>query len=235
MSDGAYYRFRAGPHGLVRGRAARRDGSAARFRSVDTRVGASILTVVAALAPLARGTPVRHGHHHPPTAPPRRLGLRLRRAVGQSNLRCHFCDNGMRNLYRDIPPERFRRSSSSSSPGPARPPRLGEPTSAQGARRSDRLCQGAGSLRLLQFEYTVTTDDQMRGFVEQELDELRITMSAGRGPASQPTRAEICSTRWSSAWVVWSNPRHAPEAAPAAGVRAHEAEPPGIRLRRGAR
>lgn len=96
------------------------------------------------------------------------------------NLRCHFCDNGMRNLYRDIPPERFRAVIDQLKPGTRLGLHgLGEPTLHKELVPLIGYAKRRGLYVYFNSNHTVTTDEQMQGFVEQQLDELRISMSAG--------------------------------------------------------
>jgi len=95
------------------------------------------------------------------------------------NLACSFCDNSMRNLYRDIPPERFREIVDQLKPGTRIGLHgLGEPTLH---KQLVELVAYAKQKRMYVYfnsNHTVTREDQMRGLVENELDELRISMSA---------------------------------------------------------
>ncbi len=96
------------------------------------------------------------------------------------NLRCHFCDNGMRNLYRDIPPERFRAIVGQLKAGTRLGLHgLGEPTLHKELLSLIGHAKGRGLYVYFNTNHTVTTDEQMQGFVDQGLDELRISMSAG--------------------------------------------------------
>ncbi len=96
------------------------------------------------------------------------------------NLVCTFCDNSMRNLYRDIPPERFREIVDQLKPGTRIGLHgLGEPTLHK--KLIELIAYAKKSQMYVYFNsnHTVTREEQMRGFVEHGLDELRISMSAG--------------------------------------------------------
>ena len=96
------------------------------------------------------------------------------------NLRCHFCDNSMRNLYHDLPAERFRAIVDRLKPGTRLGLHgLGEPTLHRELVDLIGYAKGRGLYVYFNTNHTVTTDAQMRGFVDKELDELRISMSAG--------------------------------------------------------
>jgi MoaA/NifB/PqqE/SkfB family radical SAM enzyme len=96
------------------------------------------------------------------------------------NLRCQFCDNDMRNLYRDVPAERFRALIDQLKPGTRLGLHgLGEPTLHKDLLPLVAYAKAHGLYVYFNSNHTVTTDAQMRGFVEHELDELRISMSAG--------------------------------------------------------
>jgi radical SAM protein with 4Fe4S-binding SPASM domain len=96
------------------------------------------------------------------------------------NLRCQFCDNSMRNLYHDLPPERFRAIVDRLKPGARLGLHgLGEPTLHRELVDLIGYAKAHGLFVYFNSNHTVTTDAQMRGFVEKELDELRISMSAG--------------------------------------------------------
>ncbi|PYR75143.1 MAG: hypothetical protein DMF87_21130 [Acidobacteria bacterium] len=96
------------------------------------------------------------------------------------NLKCHFCDNAMRNLYRDMPGDRFREIVSQLQPGTKLALHgLGEPTLHRGLVDLIAFAKTRGLYVYFNTNFTVATDDQMRGFVEHQLDELRISMSAG--------------------------------------------------------
>ena len=96
------------------------------------------------------------------------------------NLRCHFCDNSMRNLYHDLPAERFRAIVDRLKPGTRLGLHgLGEPTLHKELVELIGYAKGRGLYVYFNTNHTVTTDTQMRGYVEKELDELRISMSAG--------------------------------------------------------
>lgn len=96
------------------------------------------------------------------------------------NLRCRFCDNAMRNLYRDIPPERFRAIVEQLKPGTRLGLHgLGEPTLHKELIDLIAYAKGRGLYVYFNSNHTVTSEEQMRGFVDHELDELRISMSAG--------------------------------------------------------
>jgi len=96
------------------------------------------------------------------------------------NLRCQFCDNSMRNLYRDIPPRLFRSLVDQLKPGTRLGLHgLGEPTLHKDLVELIGYAKGRGLYVYFNTNHTVTTEAQMRGFVEEGLDELRISMSAG--------------------------------------------------------
>jgi len=96
------------------------------------------------------------------------------------NLRCQFCDNSMRNLYHDLPAERFRAIVDRLKPGTRLGLHgLGEPTLHKELVDLIGYAKGRGLYVYFNSNHTVTTDAQMHGFVENELDELRISMSAG--------------------------------------------------------
>src|SRR5437588_2734931 len=96
------------------------------------------------------------------------------------NLCCQFCDNGMRNLYRDIPLRLFRSLVDQLKPGTRLGLHgLGEPTLHKDLVELIGYAKGRGLYVYFNTNHTVTTEAQMRGFVEKGLDELRISMSAG--------------------------------------------------------
>ena len=96
------------------------------------------------------------------------------------NLRCHFCDNSMRNLYRDVTPAQFRYVIDQLAPGTRLGLHgLGEPTLHKHLVELIGHAKKRGLYVYFNTNHTVTTDEQMVGFVEHELDELRISMSAG--------------------------------------------------------
>lgn len=96
------------------------------------------------------------------------------------NLECTFCDNSMRNLYRDMPPERFRAIVDQLEPGTRIGLHgLGEPTLHKHLVELVAYAKQKGMYVYFNSNHTVTREEQMRGFVEHELDELRISMSAG--------------------------------------------------------
>lgn len=96
------------------------------------------------------------------------------------NLACTFCDNSMRNLYRDIPPERFRSIVDQLKPGTRIGLHgLGEPTLHKQVVDLVAYAKKKGMYVYFNSNHTVTREEQMRGFVDHELDELRISMSAG--------------------------------------------------------
>jgi radical SAM protein with 4Fe4S-binding SPASM domain len=95
------------------------------------------------------------------------------------NLRCHFCDNSMRNLYRDITPEQYRGVIDQLRPGTRLGLHgLGEPTLHKNLVELIAYAKQRGLYVYFNTNHTVTTDEQMHGFVDHELDELRISMSA---------------------------------------------------------
>ena len=95
------------------------------------------------------------------------------------NLRCHFCDNSMRNLYRDIAPDQFRYVIDQLRSGTRLGLHgLGEPTLHKQLIDLIAHAKARGLYVYFNTNHTTTTDEQMRGFVEHELDELRISMSA---------------------------------------------------------
>lgn len=96
------------------------------------------------------------------------------------NLRCHFCDNEMRNLYRDMPVEKFHAIVDQLKPGTRMGLHgLGEPTLHKQLVELVRYAKQRGMVVYFNTNHTVTTDDQMRGLVDAGLDEMRISMSAG--------------------------------------------------------
>ncbi len=96
------------------------------------------------------------------------------------NLVCTFCDNSMRNLYRDIPPERFREIVDQLKPGTRIGLHgLGEPTLHKKIVELIGYAKQKGMYVYFNSNHTVTREEQMQGFVDNELDELRISMSAG--------------------------------------------------------
>ncbi len=96
------------------------------------------------------------------------------------NLRCHFCDNEMRNLYRDLPVEQFRRIVDQLKPGTRLGLHgLGEPTLHRDLLEIVAYAKQRGLFVYFNTNHTVATDAQMQGFVDRGLDELRISMSAG--------------------------------------------------------
>ncbi|HER34635.1 MAG TPA: radical SAM protein, partial [Halothiobacillaceae bacterium] len=96
------------------------------------------------------------------------------------NLACTFCDNSMRNLYRDIPAERFRDIVDQLKPGTRIGLHgLGEPTLHKQLIELVAYAKQKQMYVYFNSNHTVTREEQMRGFVEHELDELRISMSAG--------------------------------------------------------
>ena len=97
------------------------------------------------------------------------------------NLRCHFCDNEIRNLYRDIRVEDFRRIVDQLQPGTRMGLHgLGEPTLHKNLVELVAYAKARGMYVYFNTNHTVTTEQQMQGLVEHGLDELRISMSAGR-------------------------------------------------------
>ena len=102
------------------------------------------------------------------------------------NLRCHFCDNSMRNLYRDVPVDRFHFIIDQLKPGARLGLHgLGEPTLHKNLVELIGYAKQRGLYVYFNSNHTVTTDDQMRGFVDSGLDELRISMSAGTAASFQ--------------------------------------------------
>ena len=102
------------------------------------------------------------------------------------NLSCHFCDNSMRNLYGDVTPDQFRYVIDQLKPGTRLGLHgLGEPTLHKHLVELIAYAKKRGLYVYFNTNHTVTTDEQMKGFVKHELDELRISMSA----ASQETFA----------------------------------------------
>jgi radical SAM protein with 4Fe4S-binding SPASM domain len=96
------------------------------------------------------------------------------------NLRCHFCDNEMRNLYRDMPAERFHAIVDQLKPGTRLGLHgLGEPTLHKQLVDLVAYAKARGLYVYFNTNHTVTTDAQMQGLVDVGLDELRISMSAG--------------------------------------------------------
>jgi MoaA/NifB/PqqE/SkfB family radical SAM enzyme len=96
------------------------------------------------------------------------------------NLRCHFCDNEMRNLYRDMPVDRFHAIVDQLKPGTRLGLHgLGEPTLHKQLVSMVRHAKARGLYVYFNTNHTVTTDAQMAGLVEAGLDEMRISMSAG--------------------------------------------------------
>jgi len=96
------------------------------------------------------------------------------------NLRCHFCDNEMRNLYRDMPVEQFHAIVDQLKPGTRLGLHgLGEPTLHKRLVDLVRYAKARGLYVYFNTNHTVTTDAQMAGLVDAGLDEMRISMSAG--------------------------------------------------------
>jgi MoaA/NifB/PqqE/SkfB family radical SAM enzyme len=96
------------------------------------------------------------------------------------NLRCHFCDNEMRNLYRDMPVEQFHAIVDQLKPGTRLGLHgLGEPTLHKNLVDLVRYAKARGLYVYFNTNHTVTTDEQMAGLVDAGLDEMRISMSAG--------------------------------------------------------
>lgn len=96
------------------------------------------------------------------------------------NLRCHFCDNEMRNLYRDMPADRFRAIVDQLKPGTHLGLHgLGEPTLHKELVPLVRYAKDRGLYVYFNTNHTVATDAQMKGLVDAGLDEMRISMSAG--------------------------------------------------------
>jgi MoaA/NifB/PqqE/SkfB family radical SAM enzyme len=96
------------------------------------------------------------------------------------NLRCHFCDNEMRNLYRDMPADRFRAIVDQLKPGTHLGLHgLGEPTLHKELVPLVRHAKERGLYVYFNTNHTVATDAQMQGLVDAGLDEMRISMSAG--------------------------------------------------------
>jgi MoaA/NifB/PqqE/SkfB family radical SAM enzyme len=96
------------------------------------------------------------------------------------NLRCHFCDNEMRNLYRDMPSERFRAIVDQLKPGTRLGLHgLGEPTLHRELVPLVRHAKDRGLYVYFNTNHTVTTDAQMAGLIDAGLDEMRISVSAG--------------------------------------------------------
>lgn len=96
------------------------------------------------------------------------------------NLRCHFCDNEMRNLYRDMPVERFRAIVDQLKPGTRIGLHgLGEPTLHKELVGLVRYAKQRDLIVYFNTNHTVTTDEQMHGLIDAGLDEMRISMSAG--------------------------------------------------------
>src|SRR5262245_42829199 len=96
------------------------------------------------------------------------------------NLRCHFCDNEMRNLYRDMPVEQFHKIVDQLKPGTRLGLHgLGEPTLHKSLVDLVRYAKARGLYVYFNTNHTVTTDEQMHGLVDAGLDEMRISMSAG--------------------------------------------------------
>lgn len=95
------------------------------------------------------------------------------------NLKCHFCDNSMRNLYRDMPGDRFRQIISQLAPGTRLGLHgLGEPTLHRELLDLIAFAKERGLYVYFNSNHTVTSDEQMKGFVDHGLDELRVSMSA---------------------------------------------------------
>jgi len=102
------------------------------------------------------------------------------------NRKGHFCDNSMRSLYRDMPDNRFRDIVDQLQPGTKLALHgLGEPTLHRGLVDLIGYAKARGLYVYFNTNFTVATDDQMKGFVEHQLDELRISMSAGSREAFQ--------------------------------------------------
>lgn len=107
------------------------------------------------------------------------------------NLRCHFCDNDMRNLYKDMPPERFEEIIDQLKPGTRIGLHgLGEPTLHKGLLQMIGWAKERGLYVYFNSNHTVTSEEQMRGFVDLGLDELRISMSAGSRESYQAYSAK---------------------------------------------
>src|SRR5262249_33388512 len=100
------------------------------------------------------------------------------------NLRCHFCDNSMRNLYRDMPAAQFRRIVDQLRPGTRLGLHgLGEPTLHKDLRELVGYAKSHGLYVYFNSNHTVTTEEQMQALRALQLDELRISMSAGSSEA----------------------------------------------------
>lgn len=96
------------------------------------------------------------------------------------NLACHFCDNSVRNLYKDLPTEQFRAIVDQLKPGTRLCLHgLGEPTLHRDLLELIAYAKARDLYVYFNTNHTVTTERQMEGFVEHELDELRISISAG--------------------------------------------------------
>jgi hypothetical protein len=119
-----------------------------------------------------------------PTAPdPVRfdeLGFAYVELTVKCNLRCHFCDNEMRNLYRDMPAARFRAIVDQLRPGTRLGLHgLGEPTLHKELIELVRYAKARGLYVYFNTNHTVTSEEQMQGLVALGLDEMRVSMSAG--------------------------------------------------------
>lgn len=95
------------------------------------------------------------------------------------NLRCYFCDNSIRNRYADLPWEQAQSLLGQLTPGTYLGLHgLGEPTLYPRLLDILRMAKERGCFVYFNSNHTVTSEEQMRGFVELGLDELRISMSA---------------------------------------------------------
>jgi radical SAM protein with 4Fe4S-binding SPASM domain len=110
------------------------------------------------------------------------LGFAYVELTVKCNLRCHFCDNEMRNLYRDMPAARFRAIVDQLRPGTRLGLHgLGEPTLHKELVDLVRHAKARGLYVYFNTNHTVTSEEQMGGLVDLGLDEMRISMSAGTG------------------------------------------------------
>lgn len=95
------------------------------------------------------------------------------------NLRCRFCDNTVRSLYRDLRMEEFTKIVDQLAPGKTIGLHgLGEPTMNKSLVSMISYAKRRRHYVYFSTNHTITTDEQMYGFCEQGLDEIRISLSA---------------------------------------------------------
>src|SRR5207247_1873038 len=102
-----------------------------------------------------------------------------------------FCDNSMRNLYRDIPPRLFRSLVDQLKPGTRLGLHgLGEPTLHKDLVELIGYAKGRGLYVYFNPNHTVTTEAQMRVFVEDGVDELQVQSFLNWGKSRLPDEPE---------------------------------------------